>query len=140
MAVIITLFEVTKHIFNPAGVKHPRLAPWAIFTFSSAVVLIASVSSLIQEKCKLIGNSSTYCQRCIFGTSIGSMSLALGGLALACAVLRQYSTNMLRAELMLSFFITIAWIFGVWLITGQQGPGKKCAALVDSSNYLIVCK
>ena len=51
--------------------------------------------------------------------------MALGGLLLLGVVFGPKDSNaILQIETMLSFFVGIAWVFGVAYITGANGPGK----------------
>lgn len=134
IAVITTLFEVTKHIFNPSDIKHPRLGSWSLLTTASVIVMISSVSAYtngsLDESCKLFGGKSAYCARSIFGISLGCLSAFLSGLTMLGVLFGPKDSNgVLQVEAILSLLISISWAFGVAYITGSRGPGTMIGNL-----------
>lgn len=124
IAVIMTLFEVTKHIFNPSDFKHSRVGTWSLLTTASIIVMVSSVDAYVATDCNLFRGKSAFCARSVFGISLGCISAFLGGLTMLGFLFGPEDSNgILQIEAILSFLFTISWAFGVAYITGANGPG-----------------
>lgn len=130
IVVIMTLFEVTRHVFNPSDVKHSRLGTWSLLTTASIIVMVSCIDAYTATDCKLFGGKSAYCARSVFGISLGCISAFLGGLTMLGILLGPEDLNgVLQIEAILSILITISWAFGVAYITGANGPGTMIGNL-----------
>jgi len=130
IVVIMTLFEVTRHVFNPSDVKHSRLGTWSLLTTASIIVMVSCIDAYAATDCKLFGGKSAYCARSVFGISLGCISAFLGGLTMLGILLGPEDLNgVLQIEAILSILITISWAFGVAYITGANGPGTMIGNL-----------
>jgi len=138
IAVIMTLFEVTKHIFNPSDFKHSRVGTWSLLTTASIIVMVSSVDAYVATDCNLFRGKSAFCARSVFGISLGCISAFLGGLTMLGFLFGPEDSNgILQIEAILSLLLTISWAFGVAYITGANGPGKK-NILTYSNMYIII--